>query len=95
MSLRRPRSHTVGISNIDFRSKKDEKNIRIFEPWQAPKDFGTMGYKNYRIPRITKKELFSATKRINTHKDIVNDYPDPRIKEKEKKKKKNSNKCRF
>ena len=78
MSLRRPRSHTIGISNIDFRTKKDEKNIRIFEPWQAPKDFGTMGYKNYRIPRITNKELFSPTRRINTHKDIVNDYPDPR-----------------
>lgn len=78
MSLRRPRSHTIGISNIDFRSKKDEKSLRIFEPWQAPKDFGTMGYKNYKNPRITNKELFSATKRINTHKDIVNDYPDPR-----------------
>ena len=78
MSLRRPRSHTIGLSNIDFRSKKDEKNIRIFVPWQAPKDFGTMGYKNYKNPRVVKKELFSATKRINTTKDIVNDYPDPR-----------------
>ena len=78
MSLRRPRSHTIGISNIDFRSKKDEKNLRIFEPWQTPKDFGTMGYKNYKNPRITNKELFTPTKRINTHKDIVNDYPDPR-----------------
>ena len=50
MSLRRPRSHRIGISNIDFRSKKDEENLRIFEPWQSPKDVGTMGYKNYKNP---------------------------------------------
>ena len=79
MSLRRPRSHTIGISNIDFRSKKDEQNLRIFEPWQAPKDLGTMGYKNYQNPRKIRKELFSPTERINTYKDIVNDYPDPRF----------------
>ena len=30
MSLRRARSHRIGISNIDFRSKKDEENLRIF-----------------------------------------------------------------
>ena len=79
MSLRRPRSHTIGISNIDFRSKKDEQNLRIFEPWQVPKDLGTMGYKNYQNPRKIRKELFSPTERINTYKDIVNDYPDPRF----------------
>ena len=44
MSLRRACSHRVGISNIDFHSKKDEENLRIFKPWQAPKDLGTMGY---------------------------------------------------
>jgi hypothetical protein len=49
--LRRARSHRIGISNIDFRSKKDVENLRIFEPWQAPKDLGTMGYKNYKNPK--------------------------------------------
>ena len=29
MSLRRPRSHRVGISNIDFRTKRDIENINI------------------------------------------------------------------
>ena len=78
MSLRRPRSHRVGISNIDFRSKKDEENLKIFEPWQAPKDLGTMGYQNYKNPMKTAHNLFEPTKKINTHRDIVNDYPDPR-----------------
>lgn len=79
MSLRRPRSHRIGISNIDFRSKRDEENLRIFEPWKAPKDVGTMGYKNYKNPMKIGRNLFSATKNINTHRDIVNDYPDPRF----------------
>lgn len=78
MSLRRARSHRIGISNIDFRSKKDEENLRIFEPWQVPKDIGTMGYKNYTNPMKIARNLFSPTERINTYKDKVNDYPDPR-----------------
>lgn len=78
MSLRRNRSHKTGISNIDFRTKRDEENLRIFEPWQTPKNFGTMGYKNYHNPIVTFKKLFSPSEGINTHKDIVNEYPDPR-----------------
>ena len=79
MSLRRPRSHRVGISNIDFRTKRDIENINIFEPWQAPKDLGTMGYKNYRNPRTVFNNLFGPSEKINTYKDLVNDYPDPRF----------------
>jgi len=79
MSLRRPRSHKVGISNIDFRSKKDTENLNIFDPWKIPKDFGTMGYKNYRNARPVFQGLFGPSEKINTYKDIVNDYPDPRF----------------
>ena len=78
MSLRRARSHRVGISNIDFRSKKDEEKLRIFEPWMAPKEIGTMGYKKYTNPMKIARNLFAPTEKINTFKDIVNDYPDPR-----------------
>ena len=56
MLIRRPRSHLIGLSNIDYRTKKDEENLKIFEPWQIPKDFGTMGYKNYRNSSKVKKE---------------------------------------
>ena len=78
MSLRRARSHRIGVSNIDFRTKKDEENLRIFEPWKAPKEFGTMGYRNYKNPPKFKRLLFSPTERINTYRDLENDYPDPR-----------------
>ena len=76
--LRRARSHRIGISNIDFRTKKDSENLKIFEPWQAPKDLGTMGYNNYKNPLKIAHSLFDPTEKINTYKDIVNDYPDPR-----------------
>lgn len=59
-------------------TKKDEQNLRFFEPLKYPKDFGTMGYKNYQNSTKVKREIFSPTKRINTHKDLVNDFPDPR-----------------
>ena len=78
MSLKRARSHKEGISNIDFRSKGDIDNIRIFDPWKSPKEFGSMGYSNYRIPPKKFKSLFDPSIEINTQKDIVNDYPDPR-----------------
>ena len=78
MCLRRTRSHKMGISNIDFRTKKDKTNMAIFMPWQFPKFLGTMGYKCYKNPKPVFKKLFDASSEINTQKDIVNDYPDPR-----------------
>lgn len=78
MSLRRTRSHKVGVSNIDFISKGEIDNLKIYKPWKAPKDLGTMGYRNYRNPKPIFKNLFEPTDKINTYKDIVNDYPDPR-----------------
>ena len=78
MSLRRTRSHKVGVSNIDFITKGEIENLKIYKPWKAPKDLGTMGYKNYRNPRHIFKSLFEPTEKINTFKDLVNDYPDPR-----------------
>ena len=78
MSLRRTRSHKVGVSNIDFITKGEIDNLKIYKPWKAPKELGTMGYKNYRNPRPIFKSLFEPTEKINTFKDLVNDYPDPR-----------------
>ena len=79
MCLRRPRSHKVGISNIDFRTKRDTENLNIFDPWVTPKDLGTMGYKNYKNPQSIYQKLFGPSEKINTHRDLVNDYPDPRF----------------
>ena len=78
MCLRRARSHKMGISNIDFRTKRDKENLAIFQPWQYPKFFGTMGYKCYKNSTPLFKKLFYPSNEINTQRDIVNDYPDPR-----------------
>ena len=79
MSFRRPRSHMLGISNIDFRTKKDKENLIIFEPWLLPKDVGTMGSKNYKMPQSAYQKIFGPSEKINTYRDLVNDYPDPRF----------------
>ena len=78
MNLRRERSHKTGLSNIDFRSKKDKEKLSFFQPWVASRNFGTMGNKNY-FPSFTeKKRVFSAYDRIKTHRDLASGVPDPR-----------------
>ena len=79
MSLRRPRSHMVGISNIDFRTKKDKENLDIFEPWLSPKEVGTMGNRQYKRPQSIYQQIFGPSEKINTYKDLVNDYPNPKF----------------
>ena len=69
----------LGISNIDFRTKKDKENLIIFEPWLLPKDVGTMGNKNYKMPQSAYQKIFGPSEKINTYRDLVNDYPDPRF----------------
>ena len=78
MSLRRTRSHKIGVSNIDYRTKHDEESLKIFQPWKATKDFGSMGQRNYHNPPKVFRNLFSPMSKINTYKDLVNEYPDPR-----------------
>jgi len=78
MCLRRVRSHKEGISNIDFRSKQDIDNIRLFKPWQSPKEFGTMG-KSFYYPSFSEaKKIFSVSKSLNKLKNIVRGSPDPK-----------------
>ena len=50
MSLRFERNHQYGSTNIDFRTKKDNKSLYIYQPWRIIKDFGTMGYREYTNP---------------------------------------------
>ena len=78
MSLRRSRSHRAGVSNIDFRSKKDEENLKIFDPWLFPQDTGTIGYKTYKNSFKIMNNLNIPTEKMHIHKNIVNNYPDPR-----------------
>ena len=78
MSLRFSRNHTNGHSNIDFRSKQDIKNLKIFEPWKIPRDFGTMG-RYYFSPSYTEiKRLKSISKSPNNLLMLATGIPDPK-----------------
>ena len=78
MSLRLSRNHTNGHSNIDFRSKNDIKNIKIFEPWKIPRDFGTMG-RYYFSPSYTEiKKLKSISKSPKNLLMLATGIPDPK-----------------
>ena len=79
MSLKRLRNHMCGFSNIDFRSKGEFDNLKLFEPWKIPKDFGTMGKSNYHLPYSESKRIFSVSKNLNKFKNIVQDSPDPKF----------------
>ena len=79
MSLKRQRTHQCGFSNIDFRSKGEFENLKLFEPWKIPKDFGTMGKSNYHLPYSESKKIFSVSKNLNKFKSLVQDSPDPKF----------------
>ena len=78
MTLRRDRTHTCGMSNIDFRTKNDTDSLTLFQPWKTNLNFGTMGKSNYFRSFSAQKKVFTATDRLNTQNDIASDCPDPR-----------------
>ena len=78
MSLKKPRTHNCGFSNIDFRSKGDLENLKLYEPWKIPKEFGTMGKSGYYPSYTEYKKIFSVSKNINKLKNIVQGSPDPK-----------------
>ena len=79
MSLKFSRIHKCGFTNLDFRTKGDFNNLKLYEPWQIPKEFGTMG-KSFYYPSFTQtKKIFSVSKSLNKLKDIVQGSPDPKI----------------
>ena len=78
MSLKKPRVHRCGFSNIDFRTKGDFDSLKLYEPWKVLKDFGTMG-KSFYYPSFSEtKKIFSVSKSINKLKNIVQGSPDPK-----------------
>ena len=79
MSLRKNRTHYCGASNIDFRTKGDLENLKLYEPWTIPKEFGTMGKSGY-YPSYTEcKKIFSVSKNFNKLHDIIQGSPDPKL----------------
>ena len=78
MSLRKDRLHLTGITNIDFRSKKDLTSINFFQPWKTSNNFGTMGNSNFTRSYSAQKRIHTATSKISTQRTIATDTPDPR-----------------
>ena len=79
MSLKRPRIHLSGISNNDFRTKGDTRQIKRFQPFHKSKNFGMMGLANYKLPFSVHKELFKPTIGLNEAKFVENDIQNPKI----------------
>ncbi len=78
MSLKKPRVHRCGFTNLDFRTKGDFDSLKLYEPWKVLKDFGTMGKSFYYPSYSEAKRIFSVSKSINKLKDIVQGSPDPK-----------------
>ena len=78
MSLKLQRIHRCGYTNLDFRSKGDFDSLKLYEPWQIPKEFGTMGKSHYYPSFSEAKKIFSVSKSLNKLKNIVQGSPDPK-----------------
>ena len=78
MSLKKPRVHRCGFTNLDFRTKGDYESLKLYEPWKIPKDFGSMG-KSFYYPSFSEaKKIFSVSKSLNKLKNIIQGSPDPK-----------------
>lgn len=78
MTLRRDRIHASGFSNIDYRTKKDEENLKIFQPWKLFSHYGTMNDYGYHISDSLTSKYFDVSRNINKQKNIVSETPDPK-----------------
>ena len=79
MSLKQPRIHLSGISNIDFRSKNEMDKINLYQPFHKSRDFINMGLSNYHLPDQIHDSLFKPTSSINERKYEENDIQNPKI----------------
>ena len=78
MNIRKQRNHQSGHSNIDFRSKKDENSLKLFQPWKVMEAPGTMGYSGYKPNTIDVKNILEVSKKINTQRVVSTEIPDPK-----------------
>ena len=79
MSLKRPRIHVSGISNIDFRTKNEAEKIQLYQPFHCSRDFVNMGLSNYHLPDDIHNKLFKPTSAINEKKFVENEIQNPKI----------------
>ena len=78
MKLRKERIHQCGHTNIDFRTLKDKESIKTYLPWLSSKNFGTMGYSEFKLPINLHKDMLKVTGPINMQRNILKEVPDPK-----------------
>jgi hypothetical protein len=78
MNIRKERTHRCGHSNIDFRSKKDTDSLQTYQPWKCKKEFGTMGYTDFKLSFNDHKKALENTQQINCQRNILSEVPDPK-----------------
>lgn len=76
MNIKKERLHRCGLSNIDFRTKRDGDSLKVHQPWKIAAPFGTMGYSGYRPDPIQRKTLLKVTENINNQRTLASDIPD-------------------
>ncbi|MCQ2818204.1 MAG: hypothetical protein MJ252_13135 [archaeon] len=79
MSLRKERIHESGFANFDFRSKRDHKNLQIFQPWKIASHYGTMNDYGFKLPWDERKRRMEICKELNTIKNLNEEVPDPKV----------------
>ena len=79
MKIKKQRVHESGSSNLDFRSKRDNNSISLYQPWKESKNYGTMGNSKLKLSVDNLKSLMKVTKDIITTKDVNFESPDPKV----------------
>ena len=79
MLARKTRTHSCGQSNIDFRTQRDEINVKRFQPWKLRPNFGTMGSSDFHLKIKEQKELMHPTAKFNTMFDKNQEVPNPKF----------------
>jgi len=79
MLAKKSRTHSCGLSNIDFRSLNDESSLKKFQPWKIRKNFGTMGSSDFHLKIKELKDLMKPTEKLNTIYDKKHETPNPKF----------------
>jgi hypothetical protein len=79
MKQRKERSHLYGHSNLDFRSKNDTENLKIYQPWKVRTEFGTMGYSGFQGVPDESKKMKEVSEKLFNQQTIVSGIPDPKF----------------